>query len=131
MNAGQTLRDFLAGLAPVQGLCPEGLALEGRAGPGLGALCFAGQAARSADIAGNVTRVLRWRLWLARPALTDAARTGTQVQCEALRTALETAALPAGCEALTAAPVRCETAGPGGESAYCMDLELTVTERME
>lgn len=131
MNPGKTLLALTEGLPAAQALFPEGIALEGQAAPGAGALCFTGEKARSEDIAGNVTRTLGYRLWAACPALDEAARGAALAQCEALRTALEAAALPDGCDRLTAGCGRCGAVSPGGEGGLFMELELTVTERMD
>lgn len=131
MSLGVQLAQWMEQLAGCQALFAKGIACEGQAEPGAGALCCTGQAQRTEDIAGNVTRTVRWRLWLVRPAMAQSQRTQTSELCEALRLELESAALPEDWQQLTAAPVRCEAMGPGGEGSYYMDLELTVTERME
>lgn len=130
MNIGRTLQATLENLPACRTLCPDGIYTGGSAQPGAGALYQEEELARSEDISGNITRRLRWRLWLAHNAQTEKARCRTQTLCDTLRSAIEQAALPENFERLTAGPLRTAHVGTGGSGAYYMDLELTVTERM-
>ncbi len=128
MSAREALRALLESLPACEALCPDGIFTEAGAGARGGALCLEEELGRTEDILGQVTRRLRWRLWLPRCAGGEEARAALAAGCERLRAE----ALRAGTsfDAVEMTPLRLARLD-GGTGAFYVDITTTSTERKE
>lgn len=128
MSARETLRALLEGLPACGALCPEGIFTEAGAEAGGGALCLEEELGRTEDILGQVTRRLRWRLWLPRCAESEEARAALAAGCERLRAQARQA--ETSFDAVEVAPLRLARLD-GGTGAFYVDITTAGTERKE